>query len=1096
MEEIKRVPLESNMPSRKLGVKYLDDNQLTNSFPDWRALLARIEEQRQIAEFAIEKQYRSEEGRFPQTYDNLFAVLGGRGSGKSSVILTLREKMKYPERQDILLPIITPEVISGQECSILGWIMSATESVVRSLEQRIDNLYQRNRSNGSYEQEWSRELDSFFKDCRFKKDNLLRRCYKELFEKSMSVSGGVNTSNYSVEDAVGYRVMQSRRQYKLLQDLNKFWNQLSEMWYNTNLQEIRQGDRAAAPVKPPLIVLMFDDIDLVPERSMELLTTTFQYFTNPNIIIILTASEKILKEVIRLKMFERMVGSESNSLLVDAFPWGHERNKSQERMLDRFETDPIDAMAKEFYDKVIPPSSRYQLHRYRSIAEKGLYAYSSTGQSFWAPRDGEFNSIPIEDFLIRQVDELRLAFPRKRGENGNFLLGGKGRKTFQKAYLMIFGEKSRSIANGCLEIMNTFGRLKKLNVRERELTQEEHEEVLLAVRHLVRALLLSKPILEEYADRVNSFLYSATDRVGNYVDYNFPLQCYQREQREIQEWMMSQGQNDADISSKRLSRMAVDYLGKAQEKIAALMIVMFFAEGIMVTTDCGRMYIHGYRQLNQLLNLDIVIEADGHFHTSNMALFPRHQETCDFLYSSPMVLEHISRYVGIDQFDAQYVRNYLEDIFHVRLSQEKAKTILNQAIAKDQEWVKTVLYMMAVRYSGITFVEPAFILFSDKVQKRLELFSFTARFSEKKRLAAQAFLAQNDLITASKAKMAEFVELTKETHRWEDIKERTKAPFFQTRHEIIPLEVRDDEYIEFVDKHDREQRYIRAYFSRRWMEYHNDESDILTMIIEDGNFNAGYCYRLVRFVDDTLAACVATISNQTDIYLTSEQIKMIRVLISRINDFNFELKRKKDASIAAINRASSNSPVLYVDERTDSGQIKLDISGKDPETEPIWQIAAAPLIDYLAGLQGVLMKGVSELADYDYFERSNLDDYFNLLTFLAVVYHIPEKEIQIGNMSMPGSSVLISDLHMVEFLFPYYFAAHMGVVVDSRYQEELLPHVYSQTDSIDKELKQLYNQLTGGKPNRERNSMLCELMQEAQRDLAQDYYNHLEDAHE
>ena len=72
----------------------------------------------------------------------------------------------------------------------------------------------------------------------------------------------------------------------------------------------------------------------------------------------------------------------------------------------------------------------------------------------------------------------------------------------------------------------------------------------------------------------------------------------------------------------------------------------------------------------------------------------------------------------------------------------------------------------------------------------------------------------------------------------------------------------------------------------------------------------------------------------------------------------------------------------------------------------------------------------------------------------------------------------------------------MGIVVDSRYQEELLPHVYSQTDSIDKELKQLYNQLTGGKPNRERNSMLCELMQEAQRDLAQDYYNHLEDAHE
>lgn len=1085
------------MPSRKLGVKYLDDNQLTNSFPDWRALLARIEEQRQIAEFAIEKQYRSEEGRFPQTYDNLFAVLGGRGSGKSSVILTLREKMKYPERQDILLPIITPEVISGQECSILGWIMSATESVIQSLEQRIDNLYQRSRSSGTYGQEWNRELDSFFKDCRFEKDNLLRRCYKELFEKSMSVSGGVNTSNYSVEDAVGYRVMQSHRQYKLLQDLNSFWNQLSDVWYNTNLQEVRQGDRAAVPVKHPLIVLMFDDIDLVPERSMELLTTTFQYFTNPNIIIILTASEKILKDVIRLRMFERMVGSDSNALLVDVFPWGRERNKQREHMLHRFESDPIDNMAKEFYDKVIPPSSRYQLNRYRSITEKRLYAYSSTGQSFWAPRDGESSSIPVEDFLVSQVEELRLAFPRKKGENNNFLLGGKDRKTFQRAYLMIFGEKSRNIANGCLEIMNTFGRLKKLDVRERELTREEHKEVLLAVRHLVRALLLSKPILAEYAERVKSFLYTATDRVGNYVDYNFPLQCYQREQRDIQEWVLSQGQSGADTSPKRLTRMAAEYLGKAQEKIAALMIVMFFAEGIMVTTDCGRMYIHGYRQLNQLLNQDIAIGADGRFHTSNVALFPRHQETCDFLYNSPMVLEHISRYVGINQFDAQYVRDYLEDIFRVRLSQEKtqAGTILKRAIAKDQEWVKTVLYMMAVRYSGITFIEPDFILFSDKIQKRLELFSFTSRFSEKKKKSAQEFLAQNDLIAASRIKMTEFVEMTMASHDWKKIMERTKAPFFQTR-QIISLEVRDDEYSEFTDKYDWDQEYIRAYFSHRWMDYHDDENDILAAAIEDGDFNTEYCYRLVRFVDDTLAACVASISKQTDIYLTAEEIKRVRVLINRMDDFDFELKREKDASIAAINRATSNAPALFVDEKADNGQIKLDRSGKGPETEPVWRIAAAPLIDYLAGLQGVLLKGTSALGDYDYFDRSNLDDYFGLLAFLAVVYHDPEREIKVGDISMPGSSVLISDLHMVEFLFPYYFAAHMGIAVDSRYQEELLPHGFSQADGMDGELKQLFNHLTGGKPVRERDRKLRELMQKAQWELAQDYYNHLEDTHE
>ena len=151
--------LKINDPSRKLGVKYLDDIQLTNSFPDWKALLARIEEQRQIAEFAAREQYEANEEHFPQTYDNLLAVLGGRGSGKSSVILTLREKMKYPVKQDILLPIITPEIISEQECSILGWIMSATESIIRDLEHRIENL---NRNRHGNIRECGDSLDQFF----------------------------------------------------------------------------------------------------------------------------------------------------------------------------------------------------------------------------------------------------------------------------------------------------------------------------------------------------------------------------------------------------------------------------------------------------------------------------------------------------------------------------------------------------------------------------------------------------------------------------------------------------------------------------------------------------------------------------------------------------------------------------------------------------------------------------------------------------------------------------------------------------------------------------------------------------------------------
>ena len=49
LKEKSRSEETAKEPSKKLGVKYLDDVQLTNSFPDWKALMQRIEEQRSIA---------------------------------------------------------------------------------------------------------------------------------------------------------------------------------------------------------------------------------------------------------------------------------------------------------------------------------------------------------------------------------------------------------------------------------------------------------------------------------------------------------------------------------------------------------------------------------------------------------------------------------------------------------------------------------------------------------------------------------------------------------------------------------------------------------------------------------------------------------------------------------------------------------------------------------------------------------------------------------------------------------------------------------------------------------------------------------------
>lgn len=1054
-----------NEPSRKLGAKYLDDIQLEGCFPDWKALLTRIEEQRQIAELTGNDCYRAEDGHFPQTYDNLFAVLGGRGSGKSSVILTLREKMKYPENRDILLPIITPEIISGKECSILGWIMSAADSVVSNLEKRINKLHQKTSNCTTV---WDQELDDFFKDCRFRKDNSLRRQYKELFEKTIASSGSIDLSLYSVEDAADYRTAQSRKQYKLIQDLNSFWNHLSEIWHKTYLQEIllNQGNIDEKEInKRPLIILIFDDIDLVPERSMELLNTTFQYFTNPNIVIILTAAEKVLKEVIHLKMFERMVGSEAKSLLIEAASWTNKGIEAKNQGLNSFELNPIDKMAREFYDKVIPPSSRYHLRRYESINEKEAYAYSSNGQSFEVTQAGKRVSIPIDKFLTNQVDRLIHAY--SRGTKYNFLLAGKKQQIFQKAYLLIFGEKSRNIANGCLEIINTFDRLERCKQYK---IGKQQEEILLTLRHLAKALLLANPALEKYADKVNSFLYPAPDRIGTYVDYNFALQCFENAKQEIRDWIESEQQQDNSISAACLFQKEIDYLRKVKDKIAALMMLLFFIEGILVIIDSKRHHIHGYRQLSYLLNTDII---DIHARKSGkkkLVLFPEHQETSDFLHNYPLVLEHSGRYLGTNQYDIQYARNYLEDIFHVRINHEEENPmdIIQAAIDKDRDWVTTVLTMLLIRFSGITLVDADCIKIPVEIQRRLDLFSFTTQFTSQRRKAIKEFLAQDNLLAAYQNKMKDFNHLIQKEYDWKGIAEQQGK--FLMNAEGQTLQFSNDQFNAFVEK---DTDYIKAYFVQRWKIYFG-QSD------ETGDSLTNLCYRLLRFAKDSLKSCVALFSSQTKMHLCESAIVAIREQFDNIHAYSMNTYTKKEACIIELNNASSS-----LNENAHEGEADSNQANK------LVTIPAAPFIDFLVTYQKEIFEEADQgLPPYAYYEISNSRNYFKLLPQLVISF---DTSMDIGGVDMSGSSMVISELKMLEFLFPYEIAAHIGIAEDSRYPSELPTSEYEPSDNgVDKQLMESFQSLI----KLERTEHLGKLMDEARTKLAEDYCNYLENADE
>lgn len=66
--------------------------------------------------------------------------------------------------------------------------------------------------------------------------------------------------------------------------------------------------------------MIFDDVDLAPNRILEIFNTTVKYLSYPNIIVIVTAEEKLLNQVVE-KYLREFIYNQKNEdnvcLLVD-----------------------------------------------------------------------------------------------------------------------------------------------------------------------------------------------------------------------------------------------------------------------------------------------------------------------------------------------------------------------------------------------------------------------------------------------------------------------------------------------------------------------------------------------------------------------------------------------------------------------------------------------------------------------------------------------------------------------------------------------------------------------------------------------------------
>src|SRR5699024_4535058 len=102
-----------------------------------------IDRQRSLAELHDGSDYKFENAQFHLMHDNILGIFGGRGSGKTSILFSIREILLSKSNQhdkttpaDIILPIISPELIS-ENCSMLSWVLAMFGDIVHEIDQRL-----------------------------------------------------------------------------------------------------------------------------------------------------------------------------------------------------------------------------------------------------------------------------------------------------------------------------------------------------------------------------------------------------------------------------------------------------------------------------------------------------------------------------------------------------------------------------------------------------------------------------------------------------------------------------------------------------------------------------------------------------------------------------------------------------------------------------------------------------------------------------------------------------------------------------------------------------------------------------------------------
>ncbi|MCT4585671.1 MAG: hypothetical protein N4A54_12160 [Peptostreptococcaceae bacterium] len=515
-----------NLKSINIGSKVLTDKGLRSICPNVDEIYYTIENLRNTFKCNSKT---LDNGKI---HDNIISILGERGSGKTSVMLSIKNKLENDKVDtDIILPLISPELMENND--LLGWIIGYMHKYVKECGAIWKELgfNEKNkfieRVNKEINKNTNYKSSSY---CNEKTENPVRETYKHLQNAYIKRKGEYkdvvgkqaysNMDNFmdDIKDSLYSDVNVLNKFKRFIQTFILFKKEFAyiKRFYNsqnTNNCNSYSGNLHNKEIKEPLIHIFFDDMDLIQKNTLTILRDIFTYLLIPNVIIYISGDYDNFLEKITMDSLK-----EDNALVHSIYNDNFLKRKdmSVDQRKDMSVLERKNVLSYDFLKKLMSPKIRYKLKK-----------YNLRGRMDFRPNQAEFDNDgnkKSEDNYERETQSLsQLLYNLTKLDKLDKLDKSTESTKLTEVnnwddYAVIFDNKPRGL-------INVYSYLKELykesiKLYNNEINDKIIERLFYKFEKLVNVLIDSNEVLQKYENVIGKYIYFNSDDIYK-IDFDY-----------------------------------------------------------------------------------------------------------------------------------------------------------------------------------------------------------------------------------------------------------------------------------------------------------------------------------------------------------------------------------------------------------------------------------------------------------------------------------------------------------------------------------------------------------------------------------------------